>query len=148
MDLTATFLISMRYCLTIVTTFQKTFFYTVYSSRTSWEGCELDRDHCELRLENESSVSFSQCLCCELRHRSVSIDSHVGELLENHAGSLFCKEITTRNCNRSHLTVGSGFCLTTVHLFLDLVRQVQDRVGCESAREIVCFSLDRDTASR
>ena len=37
----------------------------------------------------------------------------------------FCKEITAGNCNRSHLTVGSGFCLTTVHLFLDLVRQVQ-----------------------
>ena len=28
------------------------------------KGCEFNRGHCEVRLENDSSVSLSQCLCC------------------------------------------------------------------------------------
>ena len=73
----------------------------------------------------------------------------IGELLENRAGSLFCKVITAWYCNLSHLTVGSDFSVSQLSIcLLILCRQVQDRVGCESSRDIVCFSLDRNTASQ
>ena len=53
---------SMRCCLEIETTFSSLFLNGGKLGGRQGGCCELG--HCEMRLENESSVSFSQCLCC------------------------------------------------------------------------------------
>ena len=49
---------------------------------------------------------------------------------------------------RSYLAVGSVFRLATVHLFVDLVQTGSRQSRSETAQDGVCFSSDRDTASR
>ena len=72
-------------------------------------------------IENECSVSFSQCLCCKSA-TSLCIDQFS---LANCLRIVLFPILQSNYswyCNLSHLTVDLGFCLATVHLFIDLVQ--------------------------
>ena len=79
--------------------------------RRQGPGYELGRGHCEVRLENETSVSLSQYLCCgSCDIVGLCVDRFsCWRIAMRMMPVPCCKVVTAWCCNRSSLTVGSGF---------------------------------------